>query len=162
MSTRDARPTTAAPRRTPVSRRIGYSVAVVVNAVLLILVNGTPGWRALPFVTDSAAEVVVLLNLALIVGIVANSANLIFDRRWIRAAGELTGSAVSLAMLMRMWEVFPFAFRDPAVDWDLIVRVVIAFSIAACAVSIVVQAVVLIRLAVGSQQSDHPASARPS
>ena len=113
------------------------------------MVNAVPGWQAVPYVTADAASVIVFVNLSLIVGIVTHSLNAAFDRRCLRAAGELASSAVALLMLVQLWRVFPFAFTDPSVDWPLVVRVVIGFAIAGCVASMIVQIVILIRLAIG-------------
>ncbi|MGA1827256.1 hypothetical protein [Microbacterium sp.] len=137
---------------------MGYAVAVAVSGVLLVLVNAVPGWRAVPFVTAEAVDVIFLVNLSLIVGIVVNSLNAVFDRRWLRAAGELASSTVALVMLVQLWQVFPFEFADPAVDWALILRVVIAFAIGGCVASMIVQMVILIRI--GSRHL--PAAPGPS
>jgi hypothetical protein len=144
--------------RGSVSRRVGYAVAVAVNGVLLVLVNAVPGWRAVPFITADAVDVIFLVNLSLIVGIVVNSLNTVFDRRWLRAAGEVASSTVALVMLVQLWQVFPFEFADPAVDWALILRVVIAFAIGGCVASMIVQMVILIRI--GSRHL--PAAPGPS
>ncbi len=144
--------------RGSVRRRVGYAVAVAVSGVLLVLVNAVPGWRAVPFVTAEAVDVIFLVNLSLIVGIVVNSLNAVFDRRWLRAAGELASSTVALVMLVQLWQVFPFEFADPAVDWALILRVVIAFAIGGCVASMIVQMVILIRI--GSRHL--PAAPGPS
>jgi hypothetical protein len=132
-----------------VRRRVGYAIAVVVNSVLLVLVNAVPGWQAVPFVTGDAAEVIFFVNLSLVVGIITNSLNAVFDQRWLRAVGELVSSGVALVMLIQLWRVFPFVFADPSVDWALIVRTVIGFAIGACVVSMIVQIVILIRIAMG-------------
>jgi hypothetical protein len=132
-----------------VRRRVGYALAVAVNGVLLVLVNAVPGWRAVPFLTQDAASVIVLVNLALVVGIAINSLNAVFDRRWLRAAGEFVSSGVALLMLVQLWRVFPFAFTDPSVDWALVTRVLIGFAIGGCIASMIAQIVILIRLATG-------------
>jgi hypothetical protein len=157
----EARPLSASPdspRPGTLSRRIGYGIAILVNLVLLVLVNGVPGWRAVRFLTEDTADVLVLIDLSLIVGILANLANVVFDRRSVRAVGEIVSSAVTLAMLVQLWNVFPFDFSDPAVDWALVARTVIGFAIAGCVLSIIVQAVVLIRIAMrraGRLQNGH-------
>jgi hypothetical protein len=135
----------------------GYAVAVAVNGVLLVLVNAVPGWRAVPFITAEAVDVIFLVNLSLIVGIVVNSLNAVFDRRWLRAAGELASSGVALVMLIQVWRVFPFEFADPAVDWALILRVVIAFAIGGCIASMIVQLVILSRIGIGRPTAPGPA-----
>ncbi|NYE18979.1 hypothetical protein [Microbacterium immunditiarum] len=148
-----------------VGRRIGYSVAVVVNAILLTLVNWWPGWEALPFVTRAAASVVVFLNAALVVGVLVNLANLVFDLRWVRALGEIITSTVSLVFLTQLWGVFPFAFETSPIDWATVARVVTGFAILGCVVGIVVQSVLLARILLGlnaeSESSRVPSPGSP-
>jgi hypothetical protein len=140
----------SAPSGRGVSRRVGYAVAVAVNGVLLVLVNAVPGWQTVPFITLDAVSVIPLVNFALIIGIVFNALNAVFDLRWLRAAGELLSSGVALVVLFQLWRVFPFGFDDAAVDyWALIVRVAIAFGMGACVVSMIVQVVILIRIGTG-------------
>lgn len=129
-------------------RRLGYAVVVVVNSVLLVLVNAVPGWEAVSFVTADAVDVIFFVNLSLIVGMIVNSLNAVFDLAWLRAAGEFVSSAVAVVMLVQLWRVFPFEFTDPTVEWALVARVVIVFAIGACVVSMIVQAVRLIRIGV--------------
>ena len=50
-------------------RRAGYLVAIVVNAALLFILNGQPGWQALPFLTSATSQVLGLVNLSLAVGL---------------------------------------------------------------------------------------------
>jgi hypothetical protein len=143
--------TTTSPRQptAPIGRRLGYSMAIVVNAILLELVNGWPGWGAVPFLTDAAAVVIVPVNVSLTVAIALNAANLILDRRWLRAAADLVSAALALLVLIILWDIFPFAFADPSIDWALVTRVVLGFSMGACVISIVGNTGVLINEAVG-------------
>jgi len=55
------------------ARRLGYTIAVVVNAVLLYAVNVWPGWQAVPFLTAETAAVVPLVNASVLVSLVANA-----------------------------------------------------------------------------------------
>ncbi|WP_156077071.1 hypothetical protein [Saccharothrix sp. NRRL B-16314] len=61
--------------------RVGYLVGAVVDVVLLILVNASPGWPAVPFLTDDAVEVVVWVNVGLGLGVVVNTLCALFPRR---------------------------------------------------------------------------------
>jgi hypothetical protein len=49
----------AAPTRgpRPAGRRVGYLVAVVVNAALLFVLNGHPGWQEVLFLTSATSQV---------------------------------------------------------------------------------------------------------
>jgi hypothetical protein len=37
----------------PASRRVGYVIAIAVNAALLIVLNAQPGWQGLSFLTSA-------------------------------------------------------------------------------------------------------------
>lgn len=150
MSTDQPQP---GPRRAapgPAGRRFGYAVAVVVNVVLFLLVNVWPTWRVVPFLTDDMVEVLPLVNLGLIVGAGVNLVDLVFDRRWIRAAGDLLTSVIAVITLVRFWDVFPFAFPESGFDWELLTRVLLVVAIVGTVIAAVVQAVILIRIMIGS------------
>ena len=57
---------TTRPRPAPVARRVGYVIAIAVNAALLYLLNTNPGWEAIPLVTAAADQVIGLVNLSLV------------------------------------------------------------------------------------------------
>lgn len=126
-------------------RRMGFTAAVVINAVLLGLVNGWPGWRALPILTEDAASVVPVFNFALVIGILVNVVNTIVDIRWVRALGEIITSAVALVFLNQLLVVFPFSFNDGSVDWAFVTRTVLWFAVAGCVISILVSGVIVVR-----------------
>jgi hypothetical protein len=123
----------------------GYTAAVIVNSLLLYAVNGWPGWQAVPFLNEDMAHVVPILNVSLVAGIVANVLNLLLDRGWIKAAGELLTSAIPAAFIVRLWTVFPFDFDNSSLPWELIISVVLGFALGGCLISIIVQLVVLVR-----------------
>ena len=126
-------------------RRMGFSAAIVVNAVLLGLVNGWPGWRSVPILTEDAASAMSVFNVALVIGILVNAVNVIVDIRWVRAVGEIITSAVGLVFLERLLSIFPFSFSDGSVDWVLVTRTVLWFAVAGCIISILVSAVIVVR-----------------
>ena len=126
-------------------RRMGFSAAIVVNAVLLALVNGWPGWRALPILTADATSVIAVLNLALVIGILVNTVNMVVDIRWVRAVGEIITSTVALVFLAQLLGIFPFSFSDGSIDWALVTRTVLWFAVAGCIISILVSAVIVVQ-----------------
>ncbi|SDU59966.1 hypothetical protein [Gordonia westfalica] len=126
-------------------RRVGYSVSIAVNAVLLGAVLGWPGWEAVPFLTDDFSRVLGWVVAPLIAAIVANAIYLVADPPPVRALGELVVNAFGLAALVRLWQVFPFDFGDTAVPWPTIARVVLVVGIAGTAVAMVVVIVQTVR-----------------
>jgi hypothetical protein len=133
------------------ARRAGYTVAIAVNAVLLYLINRSPGWEAVPFLTDDTPRVLGLVNASIVSGIVANAVYVLWDPRWLRALGDVVTTAVGLAALVQLWVVFPVAFAPAAVDWELVARWVLGVGIAGSVIGIVVALVRLGRALVGSR-----------
>src|SRR5690242_20176538 len=67
-----------------VARRVGYAAAVVVHMVLLFLLNVRPGWQVASFLTEDTPQVLVLLNLSLLAGVVANIVYVLADGPWVK------------------------------------------------------------------------------
>lgn len=113
-----------APTRRPVAaaRRVGYAIAAALAGGFWYLINVDPGWPVLPFLTEDFSRVLNLVNLSLWVGFVANMVYLIYDPPRFKALGDVLTTAIGLAVLVRLWQVFPFAFTG-SFDWALLLRV---------------------------------------
>ncbi len=146
---RDRRPGVAA-------RRFGYAVAVSVNLVVLYLLNVSPGWQAASLLTDATTQVIGLVNLSLLAGAVANIVYVVADGPWVKRFGELTTTTISMVVLVRIWQVFPFDFSASALPWGVITRTVLVFALVGTGVTVLVHAVVLARLTV--ERLGHPGS----
>jgi len=142
-------PTTTPVRRPIGSRRLGYAVGVVVNAILLYLVNGWPGWEALPFLTADTVQVLPLINLSIGAGMVINLARIVYDSQWFVAFGDVVSTGIGATALLRMWRVFPFQFGTSTIDWSLIVRVTLVFALVASAIGIFAGLVSMVRAIAG-------------
>ena len=138
---------TAARRPSAAARRVGYLVGIVVDAALLFVLNGQPGWQALPFLTSDTSQVIGLVNLSLAVSLAVNAVYLFYDPPWLKSLGDLITAGIGLAVAIRIWQVFPFTFQGSAAWWSTAVRVLLFVVIAGSAISIVVQAVSLARRA---------------
>ncbi|KQX61982.1 hypothetical protein [Angustibacter sp. Root456] len=140
--------TTTAPRQTSTAaRRFGYLVAVGVNVVLLYLINVAPGWQELTFLTSATVSVLTWVNTSLVAGIVANVVYVLDDAPGIRAFGDLVTTSIGLAAIVRVWQVFPFAFDHRGLPWEPVIRVLLVVAGVGSAIAIVVQLVTLVRLA---------------
>lgn len=137
-------PTTALARRPSAGqRRAGYLAAIAVNTALLVILNGWPGWQAIPFLTSETSQVLALVNVSLAVGLAVNAVYLAADPPWLKSLGDLIIAGIGLAVVIRLWQVFPFEFH-PA-GWATVVRVLLGLAIAGFCIGIVVQAVSLLR-----------------
>jgi hypothetical protein len=120
-------------------RSFGYLIAMAVNAVLLYLANVRPGWQAVTFLTEDAPRVLLLFNISLVTGIVVNLGHVLCDApRW-RALGDLITNGVSLAVLVKLWVVFPFAFD--AHGWAIAARTLLTIAMAGTAIAMLVQVI---------------------
>jgi hypothetical protein len=122
------------------ARRAGYGLAILFSTALLVILNGAPGWQAIPFLASDTAQVLWMVNLCLATGIAANLVYLSFDRPWLRSLGDLVTTGMGLATAIRIWQVFPF---DLSSGWSTVVRVLLVVAIAGSCVALVVQIVSL-------------------
>ena len=129
----------------PISRRVGYTIAVALNVALLVILNETPGWEALPFLTDDFTLVLGVVNASILAGVVANAVYVVRDPAWLRAVGDIVTTGVGLAALVRLWQVFPVDFTVTAVDLDLVARWVLVLGIVGSVIGIVAAAARLVR-----------------
>jgi hypothetical protein len=148
MTAREVVMTVDTEGRKRVARRAGYVVAVAVNAVLLYLINGRPGWDVLPFLTADMTKALPLINLSLVAGIAVNLVYLIRDPRWLVAAGAVVTTGVGLAAVVRLWQVFPFDFAAGSA-WETIARILLLLGIAGSVIGLIVQIVALLRALAG-------------
>ena len=141
--------TVEAKRQTLAGRRAGYVVAAVINGVLLWLIHVWPGWDAVPFLTADFEIVLWLVDLSLVVTIVLNLVYLVRDPRWLTAAGAVVTTAIGLAAVIRMMQVFPFDFGDSDV-WPVVFRVLLWVALVGSIIGIVANLVTMVR-AVGAR-----------
>ena len=128
------------------ARRAGYGVAIGFSAALLFVLNGWPGWQAVPFLTSSTDQVLWLVNLSLAAGIAANIVYLAYDPPWVKSLGDLATTGIGLVTAIRVWQVFPFAVSS---GWSIAVRTLLVVTIAGSCIALVVQIVSLARWLTG-------------
>jgi hypothetical protein len=136
---------THAQRPSVASRKAGYAIGAAVNALLLGVVNQWPGWDAVPFLTRGTTLVLGWVNASIVVALVANIVYVVADPPRLKALGDGLQNVVGLAALVRLWQVFPFAFGQGGFDWDLLARWVIGVGMFGSSVGIVVALVRLVR-----------------
>ncbi len=137
------------------ARRTGYVFAIVFGAALLVILNGWPGWQALPFLTAAAGQVIWVVNLSLAAGIAANAVYLVADPPPLKLSGDLVTTSIGLAAAICVWEVFPFSFSGSA--WPVAIRVLLLVAIAGSCIALLTQLILLGRALAGySGHSGHP------
>ena len=128
------------------ARRAGYGVATGFSAALLIILNGSPGWQVIPFLTSATDQVLWLVNLSLAAGMAASVVYLVHDSPGVKLPGDLVTTGIGLVTAIRIWQVFPF---DLSSGWSTAVRVLLVIGIAGSCVALVVQIVSLARRLTG-------------
>jgi hypothetical protein len=102
-----------------------YLVGVLMYAVLLVVLNVRPGWEAAPFLTDAAAPVIELLNLAIIGALVAQAVSVVDENPRVRAIASYGISLLCLAAVAQLWTLFPFDFGSWGEGWPTATRMVL-------------------------------------
>ncbi len=140
--------TTAAParprkQRPPRPARVlGYLVAAGFQVALLVLINVSPGWDAVPFLTAETPDVLPAVNASIVATLVANVLWVLADPRWLRALGDTVTSCVSLVAAVAVWRVFPFDLEGA---WEPVVRVLVGLGVVGTAIGIVAGLVTFVR-----------------
>ena len=132
--------TDSARRPSAGARRAGYCVAIAFGVAFLVVVNGWPGWQAMPFLTSEADQVLWLVNFSVAAGIAANVVYLAHDPPWLKSLGDAVTTGIGLAAAIRIWQVFPF---DLSSGWSTAVRVLLVIAIAGSCIALAVQTVAL-------------------
>lgn len=107
---------------------VGYVIAVIVNAVMLVVTMNILEWGWLPFLTAEFAEVVPWISLSLTLTILANLINLFDDDPLVRSAGQIVVNITSAVATFRMWQVFPFDFSGYQFNWEVTARIVLILA----------------------------------
>lgn len=124
-------------------RRFGYSVAVLVNLVMLVIVQSVldRGW--LPFLTEEFRVVMPWISLSLITAIVANFIYQFNDAAIVKSIGQISVNLVSLYATYQIFLVFPFDFSAYRFDWEVALRVALILAMVGTGIGVLVEALKL-------------------
>lgn len=127
-------------------RRVGYVIAILVNALALFLVNNILAWDILPWLTNEFERVLPIMNASIIATMIVNTMFLAYNEEWFTTLCEILTLGLNLAVAIQMWIVFPFDFTGYAWDWDAIARLAIGVAMVGITIAIIVNVVSLIRI----------------
>lgn len=143
-------------RRRRSDGRGGYLLGAAIYLALVFGVNSWPGWESIPFLTDSAASLLWIVNLSLCLGLLAQLACAVDDSARVRALGVYSVALVNVVLVASLLQVFPFDYGDVDPAWDTATRMVLALLLVWACVRAMRSAVRLslgrhqVRLAAGS------------
>lgn len=144
------RPTPARPDRG--RRRAGYVAAIVVQLIGLYLVRHLVAWDV-PMLTPSFNRVVPYIELSILVSLAANAAWLVLDPPWFRSLVQIGVNLVSLAPIVRMWQIFPFDLGAGDRPWRLALRALLVVAFAGTVVGTVAEVTRLTLAGLGIRRS---------
>ena len=136
------------------SRRVGYAVAIVIDVVLLFVLNASPGWAAVPFLTAAFVQVLPWINLSLAVSAGVNVVYLAFDKRWFVASCQIVMSVIALVVSVQLLTVFPFDFSAYGFNWELVTRTIVWIGVLGSSVSVLVACAQLVRAVLAPPEAD--------
>jgi hypothetical protein len=116
-------------------RQGGYSVEVVVNAILLYAAHHLLAW-GVPFLTPAFSDVLWAIDLSLGAAIIANALFIAYDPAWFRYLSQACLNLFSLVSTYTLYRVFPFDFEP--VGWNDIVGVLLVVVMVATAIGFIV------------------------
>ncbi len=121
-------------------RMLGYLLVIIVNIALLALVNFVIRWDSVSFLTPRYKDVLWLLNVSLVAGVLANYFFIVSKRQWFNALCRVLTGGITLALLARLLQVFPFNFAaDTGFDWAQAVRIFLIVTLVLTALGTLVE-----------------------
>lgn len=127
------------------ARRLGYSIAIAVNAAMIYVVSNLQEWETLPFLTADFDRLLPLLVLSFVAGIVVNVFYLWDDAAHIKSTGQIVTGVIGLLVASRTWTIFPFDFSTDEFNWETAARVILIVSMVGLVLGILVESVRLVR-----------------
>lgn len=143
-------------RRPSATRRLGYTIAILVNGAILFVAHNLLAWGIPAWLTEGFSDVLPILTTSLLVTIAVNTVFLFFDEPWFTTTCDLVTLGLAMAVAVTTYRVFPFDFSAYAWDWDAMVRWIIILTIAAMSIALVVNAVKLVTIIVQSLPGMRP------
>ncbi len=124
------------------SDRAGSFFTIIFSFVMLYIVDNILEWGWLPFLTDAFNDVIPVINWSLWIDIGLSLVLLALYSPKLKMATVVVANAVSLVVIMRFWEVFPFDFEEWGRGWlEAPVRLVLLVALVGTAISLLVNGV---------------------
>lgn len=126
---------------TPTTRRIGYVIAIAVNAAILYVVNHLLAWGWPPWLTDEFEEVLPILSISLLASILANVLYLGYDAAWFKSLTQVVVIGIAMAATIALFGVFPFDFSAYEFNWAVVARMVLILAMVGAGIAMITESV---------------------
>jgi hypothetical protein len=117
---------------------------VLVNGAMLWFVNKLLGWGWPPILTSAFDELIPLIDLSMAATMVVNLLWAWRDQTWFRHLGQIGLDAISVAVVVRTWQVFPFDFSGYWTGWPTVARIVLGVAFFGLIIDMAVRFVALV------------------
>lgn len=146
-------PTGTRPPPPIAARRFGYVVAIAVNFGLIAVVNNILDWDVAPFLTSDFSRLVGFISLSLGLTIAANFAYLAYDPAWFKSLTQICLLLVSLAVTIRVYQVFPFDFSSYDFDWLTMTRWILIIAMVGTCIGMLTEVAKVLRVIINVGRS---------
>lgn len=129
-------------------RRVGYTVSIIVNAVMLFVTVNLLEWGWFDWLTDEFDRVVPWAVFSLSASIAVTAIYMAFDAPWFKSLTQAALAVISFIVTLRIWNVFPFDFTGYDGPWTGFTEVILLIVLVGSAMAAVIESArFIIRLA---------------
>jgi hypothetical protein len=129
--------------------RVGYSIAIALNLVMLFITQNILEWGWVPFLTGDFALVEPWISLSLTASIIVNVIYQFDDTPVVKAIGQILVDVLSVYVTVQILTVFPFDFSAYVFDWEVVARVVLILAAVGAGIGALVEFLKLLRFTAG-------------
>lgn len=122
-------------------KRSGYAIAAGVNIALMLIVNNLLNWGWPRFLTAEFEKLLPWVNFSLGASVVVNLLYMAYDADWFKSGWQAVLSVISLAVLVRTYQLFPFDFSDFSWPVETVARTIMWLVGLALVIAIVAEGV---------------------
>lgn len=99
------------------SRRIGYVFVIAFSLIFLWIINNFQAWDWI-FITDEWSQVDQVVRYSIYLNIIVNAVFVFMDGRLLYFVGRLVTDGFGIYVSVRMFQVFPFNFKNLFGGWE--------------------------------------------
>lgn len=129
-------------KRDDSKKRGDYIGSIIGNVIAIIIVNNILKWN-LPFIKETFAECIFVLNLSITANIFGNALLIAFDTRFMRNLVNLILSIFGLIATYTVYRIYPFDFEKFLGFYflDVILKIILLISVIVTGIKIIVYGV---------------------
>ena len=129
----------------PTARRVGYVIAMAVNAAMLFVAQNLYGWDIFPWLTSDWEEVVPIISFSLTASILVNLIYLAYDAPWFKSLTQAILAGIALFVTIQVYRVFPFDYSAYDFNWEAVTKVLLIVAMVALTIGMIAEAGKFIR-----------------